>query len=410
MLPANLDEVSPSHISALVSEKTSERRTPEYKEKLPGNSDQDKKEFLADVCSFANLTGGDIVYGIKDERDGDGRPTGIPESIIGLAGSNLPAERERLESIIRDGIKPRIPNVQTIEREIDGHGSVLVLRVARSWVKPHMVTYRGTSRFYSRHSTGKYQLDVQEIGRAFAEQRSLGEQLRAWRNDRVTKTLADEGPIQLDGFSSLLVHFVPASALAGPHAAGTWSVPHDVKVTVRPSSLWHSTSFRYNADGFVVFSLKGERGSFSYVQLFRNGCLEYGDGYILNVGNERGRPGDIPSIAFEQKLVETFANGVSTLTRLGIEDPIYFSCTLLGVKDSRLSRDNIPFYGDEIQHRFDRQVIQSPDLEIDRNEPSPYRSVLLPTVDSIWQANGYEETPWLRKWGLDANRRPASSE
>lgn len=85
-----------------------------------------------------------------------------------------------------------------------------------------MVTFGGTSRFYSRHSTGKYQLDVQEIGQAFAEQRSLGEQLRNWRADRIARALSDEGPMLLHSPSRLLAHFVPASALGGspPSARG----------------------------------------------------------------------------------------------------------------------------------------------------------------------------------------------
>lgn len=179
---------------------------------------------------------------------------------------------------------------------------------------------------------------------------------------------------------------------------------------MRPSSLSSSSAWRYNADGFLVYSLRGAEDCASYVQLFRNGCLEYGDGYILNVGNERGRPGAIPSKAFEEKLVGVFGNAILVLDRLGIEDPVYFSCALVGVKDSMLSRDGLAFYyDDDVTHRFDRHVIQAPEVEIDRNEPTPYPGYLLPIVDSIWQANGYEETPWLGNWGLDGNRRLASS-
>jgi hypothetical protein len=299
MLPANIDEITPQHVSALVADKVSERRTLDYKEKVPGGTDQDKKEFLGDVCSFANLVGGDIIYGIRDERNGDGRATGIPECIVGLAGLNLSAERERLESIIRNGIAPRIPNIQTAEFHVDGIGSVLLLRITRSWIKPHMVTFKGASRFYSRHSTGKYQLDVQEIGQIFAEQRSLGERLRNWRAERIVRVLSDEAPVQVDGPRRLIAHFVPASALVGAQQSGT--SPSVVRNILRPSSLSLSTDCRYNADGFLVFSLKGEVGRAAYVQLFRNGCLEYVDGYILSAGDKYGRPSDIPSKAFEKK-------------------------------------------------------------------------------------------------------------
>lgn len=62
-------------------------------------------------------------------------------------------------------------------------------------------------------------------------------------------------------------------------------------------------------------------------------------------------------------------------------------------------------YGIGIDHAFDRDAIQTPEVEIDRTEPPPYRASLLPVVDSIWQANGHEGTQSLWNWGLDANRK-----
>ena len=50
--------------------------------------------------------------------------------------------------------------------EVQGNQIVLV-RIPRSWVSPHMVTHKGTSRFFARNSAGKYQLDVSELRTAF---------------------------------------------------------------------------------------------------------------------------------------------------------------------------------------------------------------------------------------------------
>lgn len=41
----------------------------DYKRDLPGDKDAEKKEFLADVTSFANAGGGDIVFGIVEDAD-----------------------------------------------------------------------------------------------------------------------------------------------------------------------------------------------------------------------------------------------------------------------------------------------------------------------------------------------------
>ena len=41
-------------IDALVADAVKEGRTIEYKQAMPGGADADRKEFLADVSSFAN--------------------------------------------------------------------------------------------------------------------------------------------------------------------------------------------------------------------------------------------------------------------------------------------------------------------------------------------------------------------
>ena len=80
MLPASADAISANDIVSLVANQTPERKTLEFKEKLPEGTDKAKKEFLADVCSFANAEGGYIVYGIRERRAADGQPTGIAEA------------------------------------------------------------------------------------------------------------------------------------------------------------------------------------------------------------------------------------------------------------------------------------------------------------------------------------------
>lgn len=395
MLPSNIDAVSPDDILALISGSVSERKRLEYKEKLPEGSDGSKKEFLADACSFANADGGDIIYGIRDKRDSNGRPTGTPESITGLDEPNLSAACDRLERMIRDGIAPRVPSVQSRGIDVTGHGSVVLLRIARSWIKPHMVTFGGTSRFYSRNSTGKFQLDVGEIGQAFAEQRSIGERLRGWRADRITKLLSDEGPVTLNGPSKMLLHFVPATALSLIEHPRNWRVPDPIKPCVRLSSLVSGSS-RYNADGFLRFGVGYGGNCLSYVQVFQSGALEYGDGYILNAGIAQGRERDIPSRAFEKKIAETYENALQILDMLGVDDPIYASCTLTAVRGSRLSRDSYMDVGEPLL--FDRDVVAIPEIEIaDRHEARPFRTSLLPIINSVWQANGYEQSPFANE-------------
>ena len=192
MIGKRLEDIDRNDILALITDAVHESRTLEYKQELPGNGDEDKREFLADVSAFANTSGGDIIYGIVERRDENRQPTGEPEDAPGLNIDNLDAEIRRLENIIRDGIDPRMPVVHL--RPIDGfaQGPVMLIRILQSWVLPHMVTYRGHSRFYCRNSSGKYPLDVSELRSAFLLSDAWADRVRRFRDERIARIVSGE--------------------------------------------------------------------------------------------------------------------------------------------------------------------------------------------------------------------------
>ena len=214
MIPKEFEAIGKEDIEVLVANAVFEGRTIEYKEQLPGGTDEDRREFLADASSFANAGGGDLIYGIREKRDANGKPTGLPEAAEGLAGANADAEKRRLEEMLRSGIDPRVPAIR--QKHIDGFpaGPVIVLRIPKSWAAPHMVTFKNLSRFFSRTSAGKQQLDVREVRAAFAASESLGDRMTAFRSDRVAKLLASEGPLPMEPNPVVILHLLPVSAFA----------------------------------------------------------------------------------------------------------------------------------------------------------------------------------------------------
>jgi predicted HTH transcriptional regulator len=158
-----LSQVDKAALETLRTDAVCEGRQLDYKEQLPGGSDDDRREFLSDVASFANAAGGDIIFGIRERRDEQGKATGEPDTLVGITGLNLDSVRLQLENIIRDGIAPRIAGVIFHEIPRSPDPPCLLLRVPRSWIGPHMVIFKNLSRFFSRNSGGKYQLDVGEI-------------------------------------------------------------------------------------------------------------------------------------------------------------------------------------------------------------------------------------------------------
>ena len=84
MINVPLDKIDKDTINALIDDCVREDKTLDYKEKLEINSDNQKKEFLADITAFANSSGGDLVIGIREKKDINGKNTGEPEDIIGF--------------------------------------------------------------------------------------------------------------------------------------------------------------------------------------------------------------------------------------------------------------------------------------------------------------------------------------
>ncbi len=159
-----LIDITEADLQYLIDEERIEKKVLEYKSELPGNSDSEKKEFLADISSFANAIGGDIIYGVIENRK-----SGKPEKLEGIVINNVDQEILRLDHIIRDGIEPNIPSsaLNIEELQLKNSKYILIIRINRSWLNPHRVSFKAWDRFYSRSSNGKYRLDVQELRAAF---------------------------------------------------------------------------------------------------------------------------------------------------------------------------------------------------------------------------------------------------
>ena len=99
LLHLPLDKITEQNLRELIETGARESLYIDYKRKTYGGNEAARKEFLADICSFANAAGGDIVIGMAENA-------GVPSEITPFR-DNADQERLRLEGMARDGVEPR---------------------------------------------------------------------------------------------------------------------------------------------------------------------------------------------------------------------------------------------------------------------------------------------------------------
>jgi schlafen family protein len=385
-----LDKIEESDLQVLIDDKVAERKRIEYKRDLPGNSYKDRREFLADVSSFANTVGGYLIYGI-DAQDG------VPVDLCGVEIASADGLKLTWENRLRDGLSPQIPPFDIQPIELTPNNYIIILRIPRSWLAPHRVTLENHGHFYGRNSAGHFQMDVPQLRTAFELSGTLMERIRDFRADRLSKIAADEVPTPLgETMAKIVFHLVPFGAFEplARYDLSPLAFP-DNRVLIEPLTLGMNDlqtlnycRYRYNFDGLVSYmQWPKELPAPTYLQIFRNGIVEAVDTSILNMD---GFPKNIPSGDFEQILCYALSVYLRTQKTLGVDLPVFAMVSLLGVKDYRMVYVAQWPHGQQ-DYPIDRPDLVIPEVMIDRFDCDP-AEMMKPIFDTVWNAAGWKES------------------
>jgi hypothetical protein len=368
MIPKALDQITlQDGLQSLVDNQVHEGKTIEYKRDLPGTSSDDRKEFLKDVSSFANTDGGDLLFGVV-EKDG------IPQSFPGVPVANQDDLRLQFENRLRDGLQPRIPDVQFKFIPSASGKHVLLMRTRKSWAQPHRVIFGGHGHFYSRNSAGAYQLDVDQLRSAFLQAQTVEDRIREFRRSRVAAISVGETPVPLIAGAKYAMHLVPLSAFASrellPMAALLESMS---SFKYFDASGWCQNT---NIDGVVLFESRKEPNR-AYTQVYRNGCVEAVMAY------ERD---DDPAVSahWQERVTLKYMNQyVRALLALRVALPVFVFLSLFDARGYRLHLGQRFFREDSTL--LNRDALLLPEATIQEPDFKP-GLVLKPVFDMLWHA------------------------
>lgn len=101
----NFETISESDLLEQISAGVPEGVLVDYKRSMYGGSDSDTKEFLKDISSFANTSGGHLVIGLDETA-------GIPTSAFGLSNLVEPGKARDVQELLKPmdsmGYSPRV--------------------------------------------------------------------------------------------------------------------------------------------------------------------------------------------------------------------------------------------------------------------------------------------------------------
>lgn len=367
-----------AEIQSLVDNKVSESKEIDFKRDLPGKSSGEKKEFLADVSSFANTNGGSLIYGVREEG-------GVAVEISGVSGYDDQVIL-RLEASIRDGIAPRL-TIKPFVVELPGNRRVLVLSIPRSWARPHMVTFETSNKFHARGASGKFALDVSQLRAAFSEAEVAGKRIRDFRLDRLARIAGGDTPYPIIPGPKYVLHMVP---LAEDPTRPRFDISGLAQQSTDINPIYGGRmSSRVNFDGLVTYGMEGT-GNPAYLQLFRSGAIESVDAQMFG----RGDKNLIPCVAFEEAFVDALRRYLRVQKELGAECPIVVMLSLLGVKGFMMATPQ--GFWSHRDYPIDRDDLIIPEFLVESWDVDA-ATAIKPAFDAVWQASGWEGSPFYDK-------------
>jgi hypothetical protein len=397
LLHIPLNQITEQNVLDLIEAKAAETHVIEYKRDTYGNAYKDYSEFLADVSSLANTSGGDLIIGID-------APNGIPDKPTPFS-NNFDDEILRLENIARGGLQPRISLSSRAIPTQGGH--FLILRVARSYNPPHRIIRENSNRFWARSSAGKYEPNVDELRNLFMLAPRIADRTRDFRIGRLARIAAGDAPVTLMYPDALVLHVVPFSAFDRDPDLPMAELQQNY-TAFRPMGSQSSTSLKINFDGLLTMSnydrSKGvER---AYVQLFRGGIVEAVDSLYVRASGEPL----IPVSDIDRKIVPNCLRLMRDLSEIKVDPPYAVLVSFLTKERARFNftplgsesayYDFMGSYTDRAQYDFKEVIFDTVPAEI-----GACASLMKPSLDQVAHAGGSPASPSFNKDGAFIRRQ-----
>lgn len=393
---------TPEFIHRLIEMKIPESDFLEYQADLRFGTTEEKKELLADVSSFANSGGGNIVFGIEEGSRGE------PVSICGLPGLDSATCVTAIDDIFRLGFSRPIPGLEVRVISLEKSSPLLVIHIPFSIRVPHCIGVESDlSGYFTRKSSKRQQMTLAEIRES--DRFLLGFLPKLWEHQkkRLSKILSEKKGGTLSGSGNIIILLTPALALLGRSTVDIDEISSYSQG--KPIFGYSKFSSRFNSNGWLKFCDAGE-GESVYVQYFHSGIIEAVDRTTVksicdNIQEDPRQGGEghlrarsIAKLRVEHCIVQEVKSGLDVFMQTEIDFPLFVSMAVTGLSGIPAFRVRRERSTDVLDGEPSDYFDVGPELPEGTSdffvvdlltEPSDVASALKPKLERLWESLGW---------------------
>lgn len=160
------------------------------------------EEFRNDVCSFANSSGGYLIFGIDEKK-------GIPFELVGITikGDNRDTFERDIKNYLQS-IQPRVPHYQLHFLELPNNRYIIIMLIHNDYFAPYIhLSEQKNYKIYKRVGNSKSCVGYQELKRMFTQSMTLEKEIERYRKERIDLFYDKEAAYHEERF--VVLHMIP---------------------------------------------------------------------------------------------------------------------------------------------------------------------------------------------------------
>lgn len=384
----DFNEITLEDIEFLKNQQIPESFYMEYKQQVWGKSDEETREMLKDVSSFANASGGIIIVGVSATENS------CIENIIGI--ENAEEEESRIMACCLASIEPRIYGLQIRRFDCGNSREILLLYIPNSFNTPHQIIFKGLYQIWKRYGSQKNKCTVDEIKNLCRKSSETLETLDKQKkdlNDFITKNCLSGKPVHIMIAIPIVTSnmFLPIKERTITDAIK--NMKHKREDTWKLPIEYDLLEFAYTIRGLKYGDYKND-----FFEIYRNGIIinkiqmENGT-YVVGVS---GPDGQRYKFIKRDAICEFCFNFIYLCQNIyrvfGITESFLFVNSFFSIKNYSLNYIDSNKGG----FSFSRHVKSCPEDNIELPETTIYPDSNMEkeigrTMDIFWQAFGFEK-------------------